>query len=177
MNGKKTNNIILIGMPGCGKSTVGVVLAKNLGMDFLDVDLSIIRRTGRKLQEILDADGTDAFLSVEADTIQSIDCTGTVIATGGSAVLLPRAAEHLKRLGTLVYLSLPYEAVAARISDLHTRGIAFRAGEDLRSVYESRTPIYRRLADVTICTEGLSLSETVAQIGTYFAPTSCLPTE
>lgn len=167
----KNNNIILIGMPGCGKSTVGVVLAKNLGLDFLDVDLLIIRRTGRKLQEILDEDGTDAFLAIEADVIQSLCCRNTVIATGGSAVLLPRAAEHLKQLGTLVYLSLPYEVVAARISDLHTRGIAFRAGEDLRSVYDSRTPIYRSLADVTLCTESLSLAETVAHLADHFSGT------
>lgn len=158
------SNIVLIGMPGCGKSTVGVVLAKSLGMEFLDVDLEIIHRTGRKLQDILDSQGTEAFLDIEADTVCTLRCENTVIATGGSAVLRPRAAEKLKELGTVVYLSLPYEEIVRRIPDLARRGIAFGPGESLKTVYQFRTPIYEALADVTVFPAGGQIPDTVDKI-------------
>ena len=160
------SNIILIGMPGAGKSTVGVILAKALGMDFLDTDLAICRRRGDTLQAILDSDGLDAFLDLEEDVVCSLRPEGTVIATGGSVPMRDRAMEHLKAGGTAVYLDVPLEELRVRLSNIRTRGIAFGPGETLDTLYARRTPIYRRWADVTVCTDPLrnDLEHTVEQI-------------
>ena len=122
------DNITLIGMPGSGKSTVGVLLAKALGYDFLDVDLVIQNREQTLLQDILDCRGLDAFLQAEEDAVCSVRCSRTVIAPGGSAVCREKAAEHLKRLGPVVYLKVPLEELSGRIQNLSTRGIAMQPG-------------------------------------------------
>ena len=143
-------NIVLIGMPGCGKSTLGVVAAKMLCMDFLDVDLLIQKRCGTSLQRYIDTYGVDAFLELEADTLADIDCENTVISTGGSAPLTERGAKTLAALGKVVYISLPCEEIERRVKNLATRGIAMRKGETLRDIYNQRTPIYEGLADITL---------------------------
>lgn len=144
------DNVTLIGMPGSGKSSIGVVLAKVLGYDFLDADLLIQAKHGALLQLLLDTHGLDAFLDMEQEAICSIDCARTVIAPGGSCVLREGSMAHLKTLGTVVYLRLDYPALAERITNLATRGIAFAPGQDLKSVYDQRTPLYERWADVTV---------------------------
>ncbi len=144
------DNIILIGMPGCGKSTIGIVLAKMLCMDFCDVDLLIQKRAGTSLQKYIDTYGVDNFLEFEGKTVCELNCKNTVIATGGSAVLTESGAEHLRALGTLVYLQLPLEDIKKRIKNLGDRGVAMRMGEDLNDVYNYRTPIYEKLADICI---------------------------
>ena len=159
----KKNNIVLIGMPGCGKSTLGVVLAKMLCLDFLDLDLLIQKRLGMTLQEYIDKMGVDAFLELEADIASSLECENTVIATGGSAVLRERAARHLQALGKTVYISLPLEDIEKRITDLSKRGVAMSRGETLRDVYEKRIPIYEKYADVTIDISGLTIAESCAK--------------
>ena len=146
----KENNIVLIGMPGCGKSTLGVVLAKMLCADFLDLDLLIQKKIGMTLQEYIDKNGVDAFLELEADVALALECANTVVATGGSAVLKERAAEHLRELGTTVYISLPLDEIERRITDLSSRGVAMSRGETLRDVYEKRLPIYEKYADVKV---------------------------
>ncbi|MBE6596615.1 MAG: shikimate kinase [Ruminococcaceae bacterium] len=143
------DNIVLIGMPGCGKSTLGIVLAKMLCMDFVDVDLVIQKKIGMPLQEYIDSEGVDAFLELEADTVVGLECENTVIATGGSAVMRTRAAERLSSLGTVVYLSLPLHEIEKRVTNLETRGIAMKAGESLSDVYELRRPIYEKYAEIT----------------------------
>ena len=157
-------NLILIGMPGSGKSTVGVVLAKMLGMNFVDVDLLIQQREGRLLQAILDERGVDAFLELEADVVCALDCTNSVIAPGGSAVLLPRAAEHLKTLGDLIYLDLPCDALEARLANLKERGVAMSGGQTIADVYAYRTPIYRACADLVVEAGGKTLEEVCAAV-------------
>ena len=122
------DNIILIGMPGAGKSTVGVLLAKTLGYAFLDTDLVIQQREGALLQSLVDSLGVEAFLDVEADAICSVECRGTVIAPGGSAVCRERAMSHLKALGRIVYLHLPLEELERRLNNISTRGIAMAPG-------------------------------------------------
>ncbi len=144
------NNIILIGMPGAGKSTIGVILAKALGYDFLDSDLVICRRSGRTLQEILDQDGLERFLQLEEDVICDLHPDHTVLATGGSVPMRDRAMEHLKPLGTVVYLQVALEELRTRLSNIKTRGIAFGPGESLDTLYAHRTPIYASWADLTI---------------------------
>lgn len=144
------DNIILIGMPGAGKSTIGVILAKTLGMDFLDSDLAICKETGKTLQEILDAEGQQTFLEIEKQVILSLSPTKTVVATGGSVPLKKESMEHLKKTGTVIYLKVPLQELEQRLSNIKTRGIAFGPGENLETLYNYRIPIYESWADLTI---------------------------
>nr|WP_300168126.1 shikimate kinase [uncultured Flavonifractor sp.] len=152
-------------MPGSGKSTVGVLLAKTLGYRFLDADLLIQQREGALLQDILDQRGVEGFLDVEEDVIRSLDCTGTVIAPGGSAVCREGAARRLKELGLVVYLHVPLAELERRISNITTRGIAMAPGQTLADVYAIREPLYRKYADLTVDVTGQNtLEETVAAV-------------
>lgn len=158
------DNLILIGMPGSGKSTVGVVLAKALGLRFLDVDLVIQEREGALLQELIDGWGVEAFLDLERDAILSLDCRGTVVAPGGSCVCREESIAQMRRLGTVVYLQLPLEDVAGRIRNLASRGIALAPGQTLADVYRIRVPLYERCAHITVPAGGQSLAETVEAV-------------
>ena len=144
------SNFVLIGMPACGKSTLGVVAAKMLCMDFLDVDLLLQKRLGRSLQSYIEEFGTRAFLEAEADAIASIDTENTIISTGGSAVLTERGAKRLSELGRMVYIKAPFDVIEARIGDIEKRGVAHEAGQTLSDIYASRAPVYERYADATI---------------------------
>lgn len=157
-------NITLIGMPGSGKSTVGVVLAKALGYEFLDGDLLIQSEQGCLLQQLIDRYGQKAFLDIEGDTLAGISCDKTVIAPGGSCVLRDKAMEHLKSLGQIVYLHLEYEELESRIHNLATRGIAFAPGQTLKDVYDQRLPLYQKWADVTLPVQGRSLEDTLSEV-------------
>lgn len=143
-------NMILIGMPGAGKSTVGVVLAKTLGLGFVDSDLVIQDREGRLLQEIINSDGMDALLKCEEAAVRSIEGSGMVIATGGSVVYKDGAMAHLKALGKVVYLRVSFEEIDRRINNISTRGIAIREGATLKDVYAERVALYETYADITI---------------------------
>ena len=143
-------NIVLIGMPGSGKSTVGVLVAKALGMSFVDTDLEIMQRTGRHLQEILDEDGLHQFLRDEADTVTGLSVSNSVIATGGSVVMEPEAMEHLRKDGIIVFLDVSLEELKRRITNIKSRGIAFAPGQILEDIYEERLPLYKKYADLTI---------------------------
>ena len=158
------NNIVLIGMPGAGKSTVGVLLAKTLGYAFLDTDLVIQEREGRLLQDLVDELGVEAFLDREAAAICSVDCDRTVIATGGSVVCRDGAMEHLRELGRIVYLQLPLEELERRLHNISTRGIAMAPGETLAHIYDYRAPLYRKYADLTVAVDRQTLEETVEQV-------------
>jgi len=157
-------NIILIGMPGSGKSTLGVVLAKVLGMGFSDMDLLIQQRAGKKLQEILDTDGLDAFLKIEEETVLSVTGENMVLATGGSAVLSEKAMLHLKTLGTVIYLNVPYKTLEKRIRNMATRGIAGTPGQSLADIYKFRTPLYARYADITVQPKNKNFEATMDEI-------------
>lgn len=157
-------NIILIGMPGCGKSTAGVLLAKILGYSFLDTDLLLQQRAGKKLYEIIRDDGMDAFLQLENDTVAALeDVDKMVIATGGSVVLGEAAMERLDKMGQIVYLQLPLSQIQQRISNIKTRGIAMSPGENLGDVYGRRVPLYEQYADITV-SAAFSLEKTVEDI-------------
>lgn len=146
--------ISLIGMPGAGKSTVGVLLAKQLARPFVDVDVYIQAGTGRTLQEILDAEGLEAFLALEEQYVRCLDVENHVIATGGSVVYSPAAMAFLRQAGRIVYLALPLEDVQRRLTDLQTRGVAMPPGMTLPELYRRRAPLYERYADVTIDCRG-----------------------
>lgn len=158
-------NIVLIGMPGVGKSTVGVLLAKALGFSFVDTDLIIQRNTGRLLQDIIDNDGLDAFCADEESAICSVcEERGAVIATGGSAVYSRKAMLHLKEHGVVYYLSLPVEELKGRLSNITTRGIAKRPEDTVEDVFRRRAELYELYADITIDCRGCSAEELVAEI-------------
>ena len=157
-------NIILIGMPGAGKSTVGVVLAKKLGYAFVDADLVIQSREGKLLHEIIAERGVEGFWRVEESVGESMEASRTVTATGGSAVYGPKAMAHYKQIGTVVYLSLPLDEIRERLGDLNERGVTLREGQDLAGLYEERVPLYEGYADYTVACEGLSIREIVKKI-------------
>lgn len=144
------NNIILIGMPGSGKSTLGVILAKARGMKFIDTDIVIQEQTGRLLQVIIDTDGPEAFKRIEEETILSLECHDTVIATGGSVVFSGRAMDFLKSEGMVIYLTVSFEEMARRLMNITTRGIVLVAGENLQDMYNERIPLYERYAEITV---------------------------
>ena len=158
------SNIVLIGMPGAGKSTVGVVLAKKLGYSFVDADLVIQSWEGKLLHEIIAERGVEGFWMLEETVGESIEAERTVIATGGSAVYGGNAMAHYKQTGTVVYLSLPLEEIRERLGDLTERGVTLKAGQDLDGLYAERQPLYERYADVTVDCEGLSIREIVEKI-------------
>ena len=169
------DNIILIGMPGSGKSTVGVVLAKALGRRFVDVDLLIQEREEALLQELIDTRGVDRFLDVERDAICALDCRNAVIAPGGSCVCREESIAHMRGLGTVVYLQLSLEDVAARIHNMASRGIALSPGQTLADVYQYRAPLYERCAHITVPIRGQSLEETVQAVRKALAKGSAEP--
>jgi shikimate kinase len=152
--GDPMKNLILIGMPGAGKSTVGVILAKALGMQFIDTDILIQEQTGRLLQDIIDTEGPGAFKKIEEKTLLSLHCHNAVIATGGSVVFSERAMEHLKSDGVVVYLDISFDEMEKRLRNITTRGIVLDAGQGLRDMYDQRIPLYEKYADLTIdCSE------------------------
>jgi len=144
------NNIILIGMPSSGKSTVGVLLAKALGYRFLDTDLLIQEKTGQLLHELISEKGKDAFLALEDRLLSEICAERTVIATGGSAVYGKEAMAHLRSLGTVIYLKIDLDTLAARLGDYTHRGVVQMHGNDLPSLFAERTPLYEQYADCTV---------------------------
>ena len=160
----KRHNVVLIGMPGAGKSTVGVVLAKRLGYAFMDSDLVIQNKEGRLLHEIIAEKGVEGFWQTEEEINAYIETDYTVIATGGSVIYGSRAMEHFKQIGIIVYLKLSLEAITERLGDLNERGVTLREGQDLAALYAERIPMYERYADITMDCEGLSIREIVAAI-------------
>ena len=158
------DNVILIGMPGCGKSTVGVVLAKVLGYEFMDSDLVIQVRTGKLLHELIEERGQQDFRQTENEVNASLQCCRTVIATGGSVIYGAEAMAHLRELGVVVYLKLSCQQVARRLGDLHQRGVTLAPGQTLEDLYQERVPLYEAYAHVTVDTEGLSLRQVVKQV-------------
>lgn len=158
------NNIVLIGMPGVGKSTLGVVLAKELGFEFVDADLLIQKRENRLLKEIIAEDGVDGFLKIENDVNANISADKTVIATGGSVIYGAEAMAHLKEIGTVVYLKLDYETLDSRLGSLKGRGVVLKDGQNLKSLYDERIPLYEKYADVTVDEYGLDLEQTLNEV-------------
>ena len=162
------NNISLIGMPGAGKSTVGVVLAKKLGYRFLDSDLVIQEQTGKLLYQLIEEEGEAGFLMLENKINASIEAENTVIATGGSAVYGQEAMAHFGNIGTRVYLKLSYEELKERLGDLHERGVVLKEGFTLLDLYKERSPLYEKYADITIDCEGKSIRGIVEEIWKSF---------
>ena len=163
MNNK--TNVVLIGMPSCGKSVTGVVLAKILNKKFVDGDLLIQERAGNGLQAIINEDGIDAFKKLEEEVLGSIDVTNAVIATGGSAVYYDSAMQHLKKDGIILYIDVPIEDIKKRLRNIKTRGVAMGKGQTLDDLYALRKPLYEKYAEVTVKSSNKqSMEDTVEDI-------------
>ena len=158
------NNIVLIGMPGVGKSTAGVVLAKVLGYEFIDADLVIQQQEGKLLHEIISEVGADGFIEVENRVNRELTAEKSIIATGGSVVYGKEAMQHLKEIGTIVYLKVSYDILEKRLHDIKGRGVVLKDGQDLRGLYEERIPLYEKYADIIVCEDNLTVEETIEKI-------------
>lgn len=158
-------NIVLIGMPGVGKSTLGVVLAKVVNLGFVDVDLVIQQRNGATLQQLIDDLGTERFIELESEALRSLVAEGCVIATGGSAVYSHEAIGRLRENGTVVYLEASYESIASRLGDLHERGVVMRGeANGLRALFDERRPLYEEAADIIVNVEGLTIADAARKV-------------
>lgn len=157
-------NVTLIGMPGAGKSTVGVLLAKSMLMDFVDTDLLIQRKYGMSLCEFIEKYGEEEFKRAENDVISSLNCENTVIATGGSAVYGEGGMKHLCEISTIVYLSVPVESLSERLSNIRTRGVVMKKGESIEQLFQRRSPLYEKYAEITVDCSALRAEECVDEI-------------
>ena len=168
----KRPNVVLIGMPGAGKSTVGVVLAKRLGLAFIDTDVLLQARQGRRLQALIDSGGLAAFRRLEEELLLDLEAAGTVIATGGSAVYSEAGMAALGRRGTVVFLDLPLAELTARVRDMDSRGMVIDPGQSFAELFRQRLPLYRRHAVLTIDGRNKSVEEMAAEIVSRLPPPS-----
>ena len=157
-------NILLIGMPGSGKSTCGVLAAMALLKDFFDTDLLFQGLEEKRLQDIIDDDGIEYFLSAEERAILSLDINATVVATGGSVVYSDKSMEHLKKSGKVIYLHLSYDTMVDRIKNITTRGVVVKEGDSLEDMYNERLPMYQKWADIVINCDNNTVEQTVEKI-------------
>lgn len=161
---KKKSNLILIGMPASGKSTVGVILAKVIGFDFIDSDLLIQRREGMRLPEIIQKKGVDGFLVVENEVNSSIEASRCVISTGGSAVYGEEAMRHFREIGAVIYLQVDFEVIRKRLHNIKRRGVVLRDGQTLRDLYDERCALYEKYADMVVREADGEIEDVVAEI-------------
>ena len=157
-------NIILIGMPAVGKSTVGVVVAKRLGYEFIDTDLLIQKQEKRLLKEIIAEEGNERFLEIENQVNRDLEAEFAVIAPGGSVIYCEEAMQHFQEIGTIVYLHATYEDIYGRITNAKNRGIVLKGGQTLKHLYDERTQLFEKYADYTVCEQGLTLEETIDKV-------------
>lgn len=160
----KKKNIIFIGMPAVGKSTVGVVAAKRLGMRFVDTDLLIQEQEGKLLHEIIAEVGEDGFLQIENQVNRNVNVENSVISPGGSVVYCEDAMRHFKEIGTVVYLKVSYETIRDRIRNPKKRGVVLREGQSFRELYEERVSLFEKYADITVTEDHLSIEETIENV-------------
>ena len=160
------DNIILIGMPAAGKSTLGIVLAKIVNKNFVDADLLIQSQCDKTLQKIIDEKGPDGFIEIEGQVLSGIETHNCVIATGGSAVYSDEAMRHLAEIGTVVYLQISYESLVSRLSDLQERGVVLKGGigMSLRELFDERKPLYEKYAEVTVNVDDLSITAAARKV-------------
>ena len=158
------NNVTLIGMPGSGKSTIGVILAKALGYQFLDTDLVIQKQEKRNLSQIIAQEGPERFKEIENRVNASVDVTESVIAPGGSVIYCEEAMKHLRSIGKVVYLKISLESLSKRLGNLRGRGVLLKEGQTLKDLYEERVPLYEKYADIVVDEEGKDLEESLAAV-------------
>lgn len=160
------DNIVFIGMPGSGKSTIGVVLAKILNYEFVDVDLVIQQHAGKTLQRLIDGLGAEGFIQIEDQVLRSLDFHHAIISTGGSAVYSEEALDRLAQGGVIVYLQVGLPELKERLADFSERGVVMRnvGAMSLQALYDERVPLYEEHADVTVNVDGLTITEAANQV-------------
>lgn len=158
------SNLVLIGMPGAGKSTLGVLLAKALGMSFVDTDILIQQRENRLLQDIIDTDGIDSFIKIEEEVISKLNLENHIIATGGSAVYSKKAIEHLKENSEIIYLHTTYKEMKKRVTNIKTRGIVIKSGHSLKDAYNERLPLYMEYSNIVVECSGKDIEACIKEI-------------
>ncbi|MEG0418938.1 shikimate kinase [Gordonibacter sp.] len=163
---QERNNIVLIGMPGAGKSTLGIVLAKIMNLNFVDADLVIQSQCDKTLQKLIDACGPEGFIQVENEILSDLCADNSVIATGGSAVYSDDAMKHLGEIGRVVYLQISYSELVSRLSDLQERGVVLKGGigMSLHDLYDERKPLYEQYADITVNVDDLSITAAARKV-------------
>ncbi len=160
------SNVVLIGMPGSGKSTLGIVLAKILNKDFIDADIVIQNQCDKTLQKIIDAMGPEGFIQVENQILGDLKAENSIVATGGSAVYSDEAMKHLSEIGTVVYLKISYDQLVTRLSDLQERGVVLKGGigMSLRELFDERKPLYEQYAEITVDVNDLSITAAARKV-------------
>ena len=160
------DNVVLIGMPGAGKSTLGIVLAKILNKNFIDADLVIQNQTDRTLQKIIDAMGPEGFIEIENAVLRDLQAENSVIATGGSAVYSDEAMKHMADIGTIIYLEISFDSLKERLGDLQERGVVLKGGVSmsLRELYDERKPLYEKYADITVNVDDLHITAAARKV-------------
>ncbi|HJC38791.1 MAG TPA: shikimate kinase [Candidatus Mediterraneibacter faecigallinarum] len=158
------DNLIFIGMPAVGKSTVGIVVAKRLGMRFVDADLLIQEQEKKLLREIIAEVGEEGFLKIENQVNAEVEAENSVISPGGSVVYCEEAMRHYKEIGTIVYLKASYQTIKRRIRNPKKRGVVLREGQSLRDLYNERVPYFEKYADITVCEDGCRIEETIENV-------------
>lgn len=163
---EEKSNVVLIGMPGAGKSTLGIVLAKILAKSFIDADLVIQEQMDKTLQTIIDAMGPEGFIQIENQILSDLHAENAVVATGGSAVYSAEAMKHLSEIGTVVYLEISYESLVGRLGDLQERGVVLKGGMgmSLRDLYDERKPLYEKYADLVVNVDDLSITAAARKV-------------
>lgn len=163
---EEKSNVVLIGMPGAGKSTLGIVLAKILAKSFIDADLVIQEQMDKTLQTIIDAMGPEGFIQIENQILSDLHAENAVVATGGSAVYSAEAMKHLSEIGTVVYLEISYESLVGRLGDLQERGVVLKGGMgmSLRELYDERKPLYEKYADIVVNVDDLSITAAARKV-------------
>ena len=157
-------NLIFIGMPAVGKSTVGIVVAKRLGMRFIDTDLLIQEQEGKLLREIIAEEGEEGFLKIENQVNASVKAKNAVISPGGSVIYCREAMKHYKKIGTVVYLKASYQTIKKRIRNPKKRGVVLKEGQSLRDLYYERVPYFEKYADITVCEDGCCIEDTIKNV-------------
>lgn len=158
------DNLIFIGMPAVGKSTVGIVVAKRLGMRFVDADLLIQEQEKKLLREIIAEVGEEGFLKIENQVNAEVQAENSVISPGGSVIYCEEAMRHYKEIGTIVYLKVSYQTIKRRIRNPKKRGVVLREGQSLRDLYNERVPYFEKYADITVCEDGCRIEETIENV-------------
>lgn len=158
------NNLILIGMPSAGKSTIGVLLAKKMGYDFIDTDLLIQKQEGKLLRELIAEHGSEGFLEIENQVNRDLEAEKAVIAPGGSVVYCEEAMQHYKEIGTIVYLKVSYPDIKRRIGNPKRRGVVLAEGQTLLDLYNERSVLFEKYADIIIDEGSLSLEDTITKV-------------